>query len=355
MNAHNEQQSIIAGALFDLMGYLTCREKKLHLSASDDAAPAVEALTEWAERRGFDLDEARVTDWQAALAAQPSPVVKQNLTTQPVAAQEAAGWQVFNSVVGAWQDASKSHYESRKAHYPEEARELYAAPVTAAPWIDLAPRPMATAPRDGTMLRLLVQFDDHATEDTEGPAWTIGHCSKSHPDDDDNWQFAGWCWDHDHFTEGKGTPVGWLPLIDASPKGDDVPHRDLVPGVMRCAKCAFQLHRTNLYLGSGTTGPGDSKTEPCPNGCGPLWPVTWQTWATEGWQQAERYFEELRQLQDSPKGGSEARALLDALVSLVAVARRYLPDYDEHPEVQKADDAIDAAMQGQAGDAEVQP
>lgn len=89
----------------------------------------------------------------------------------------------------------------------------------AAPGIDLAPRPMATAPRDGTMLRLLVRFDDHATEDTIEPAWTIGHCSKPHPDDDDNWQFAGWCWDHDHFTEGKGTPVGWLPLIDASPKG----------------------------------------------------------------------------------------------------------------------------------------
>lgn len=182
------------------------------------------------------------------------------------------------------------------------------------PQLPSVPRPMHTAPRDGTMLRLLVQFDDHATEDTEGPAWTIGHCSKSHPDDDDNWQFAGWCWDHDHFTEGKGTPVGWLPLIDASPKGDDVPHRDLVPGVMRCAKCAFQLHRTNLYLGSGTTGPGDSKTEPCPNGCGPLWPVTWQTWATEGWQQAERYFEELRQLQDSPKGGSAACERIAAML-----------------------------------------
>ena len=32
--------------------------------------------------------------------------------------------------------------------------------------------------------------------------------------------------------------------------------------------------------------------------------------------------------------------LLAALVSLAAVARRYLPDYDEHPAVQKADDAI---------------
>lgn len=35
-----------------------------------------------------------------------------------------------------------------------------------------------------------------------------------------------------------------------------------------------------------------------------------------------------------------APKLLDALVSLAAQARRYLPDYDEHPEVQKADDAI---------------
>ncbi len=50
-----------------------------------------------------------------------------------VAAQEAAGWQVFNSVLGSWQDASKSQYEGRKAHYPDEARELFAAPVAAAP------------------------------------------------------------------------------------------------------------------------------------------------------------------------------------------------------------------------------
>ncbi len=133
MNAHNEQQSIIAGALFDLMGYLTCREKKLHLSASDDAAPAVEALTEWAEERGFDLDKARVTDWQAALAAQPSPVVKQNLTTQPAAAQEAVAWFTDDHL----SDKSATTYDPsvaerwRKKGWPVTA--LYAAPVTAAP------------------------------------------------------------------------------------------------------------------------------------------------------------------------------------------------------------------------------
>jgi hypothetical protein len=70
-------------------------------------------------------------------------------------------------------------------------------------------RPMDTAPRDGTMLRLLVQFEDHATEDTTEPAPTIGAYSEGA----ECWQFAGWCWSHDHFTEGKGEPVGWLPML----------------------------------------------------------------------------------------------------------------------------------------------
>jgi len=73
--------------------------------------------------------------------------------------------------------------------------------------------PIETAPRDGTIIRLLVEFEDHATEDTEGPAWTIGHNSRDNTGDDE-WQFAGWCWNHDHYTEGRGKPVGWLPMVD---------------------------------------------------------------------------------------------------------------------------------------------
>jgi len=57
--------------------------------------------------------------------------------------------------------------------------------------------------------------------------------------------------------------------------------RDVVPGYMHCAKCKFHLSRTNLYMQSGTTGPGDNKTEPCPNGCGPLWPVSWKDHALD--------------------------------------------------------------------------
>ncbi len=68
----------------------------------------------------------------------------------------------------------------------------------------------------------------------------------------------------------------------------------LVPGVLHCAKCNFQLSKTNLYMKSGTTGPGDNKTEPCPNGCGPLWPVTWHQWAFDASAAADKYFDELK-------------------------------------------------------------
>lgn len=87
--------------------------------------------------------------------------------------------------------------------------------------VDLGPRPMETAPRDGTMVRLLVQFEENATEDTPEPAWTIGACNDDNVGEDERigWQFAGWCWAHDHFTEGKGAPVGWLPLLDSQAVG----------------------------------------------------------------------------------------------------------------------------------------
>ena len=56
--------SVVAGALFDFMGWLTSRDKRLTLSSTDDASPAVEAITEFAKMRGLSLDDARVQDWQ---------------------------------------------------------------------------------------------------------------------------------------------------------------------------------------------------------------------------------------------------------------------------------------------------
>lgn len=74
-------------------------------------------------------------------------------------------------------------------------------------------RDIESAPKDGTLVRLLVSFDEHSTEDAE-EAPTIGSNNFDN-DGEDVWRFAGWCWSHDHFTQGVGTPVGWLPMIEA--------------------------------------------------------------------------------------------------------------------------------------------
>lgn len=80
---------------------------------------------------------------------------------------------------------------------------------------------MSVAPKDGTMVRLLVDYrEGGAPLDDVAKAWTIGFNNLGNTGED-LWQFAGWCWVHDHFTQGSGTPVGWLPWCNPSAGGDD--------------------------------------------------------------------------------------------------------------------------------------
>ena len=74
--------------------------------------------------------------------------------------------------------------------------------------------PMETAPKDGRILRLLVEFTDHAMEDEESPQATIGSNTFDDHGDFDEWQFAGWSWTQDCYTQGIGKPIGWLPMLD---------------------------------------------------------------------------------------------------------------------------------------------
>ena len=125
-----------------------------------------------------------------------------------------------------------------------------------------------------------------------------------------------------------------------SPGGQGDQRSDLVPGIVRCAKCQFQLVRSNLNMYDGTVTAGDSKTEPCPNGCGPLWPLTWETWAREGWAEAERLHLENAALSAQPSPGGQG-ALADA-------ARRVISDIDSgdyHGEISEATyAALEAAL-----------
>jgi len=70
--AQSEQEpvahAVIAGVLFDFMGWLTSRQERLVLSSCDDASPAVKVIEEFAKMRGLSLDDAKVKDWQAHLA-----------------------------------------------------------------------------------------------------------------------------------------------------------------------------------------------------------------------------------------------------------------------------------------------
>lgn len=58
------EHAVIAGALFDFMGWLTSRKERIVLSSADNASPAVEAITEFAKMRGLSLADPKVTDWQ---------------------------------------------------------------------------------------------------------------------------------------------------------------------------------------------------------------------------------------------------------------------------------------------------
>jgi len=58
--------SVISGALFDFMGWLTSRKERIVLSSADNASPAVEAITEFARMRNLSLDDAKVQDWHTS-------------------------------------------------------------------------------------------------------------------------------------------------------------------------------------------------------------------------------------------------------------------------------------------------
>lgn len=51
---------------------------------------------------------------------------------------------------------------------------------------------------------------------------------------------------------------------------------DYVPNKLRCAKCSFELERLTMNANTGAVGIGTNEPERCPNGCGPLWRVTWE-------------------------------------------------------------------------------
>lgn len=78
-------------------------------------------------------------------------------------------------------------------------------------------RPMEEWDERDEPVLLLVDYRDggaHPLEDC-GIGLTIGHNNDHNtPGEGKGWQFAGWCWSHDHYTEGRGIPIAWKPLTE---------------------------------------------------------------------------------------------------------------------------------------------
>lgn len=71
---------------------------------------------------------------------------------------------------------------------------------------------MKSAPKDGTIVRLLVRFETNQLDDDDEVSATIG-TNGCENDCIDEWKIVGWCWSHDCFTSATGEPIGWLPLV----------------------------------------------------------------------------------------------------------------------------------------------
>lgn len=101
-------------------------------------------------------------------------------------------------------------YKPNRLRAPANDARLGEAP---APWRD-----PASAPKDGTIVRLLVQFTEHPTHDVNGPCETIGANTFDLNGDEPSWFIAGWSWSQDCFTSGEGTVIGWLPFFGDFPE-----------------------------------------------------------------------------------------------------------------------------------------
>ncbi len=77
---------VVAGALYDFLGYLTSRRTRVTMSDRDEAGPAVDALVDWSKTRKITLEEARVEDWQN-YTTPPQPAAQEQTSAVPVVRQ----------------------------------------------------------------------------------------------------------------------------------------------------------------------------------------------------------------------------------------------------------------------------
>lgn len=111
--------------------------------------------------------------------------------------------------------------------------------------------PISTAPKNGYLLLLLLAADEtlkNPLEDSPNSTITIGFNNLEH-DGCDVWKFSGWCWEHDHFTEGHGIPIGWLPLTKSRQLRAKASYGE-EPRILTCVYCGHEYPQDTPAHGS---------------------------------------------------------------------------------------------------------
>jgi len=109
-----------------------------------------------------------------------------------------------------------------------------------------------------------------------------------------------------------------------------------VPGMRKCAKCGCVLITTNLHVDTGGFS-ANNEPQACPNGCGPMWPVTERDAGNEMVDRMETVARERGELRETVKA---LRKALPVLYTMCMVAK--LPaDAEKAREMMKwADEAL---------------
>lgn len=58
-----KNQKMISGAIFDFLGFLTTLEQSFSVGGNEDPTIALDKFVEWAKKRGLDIKDADVTNW----------------------------------------------------------------------------------------------------------------------------------------------------------------------------------------------------------------------------------------------------------------------------------------------------
>ena len=84
--------SIVAGAIFDFVAWLSLRTTPIAIGRGIDCAPLPELIKEWATERGLDIEHTDVQHWQDRMRESMLPITNTDGTQMVCYAMSGGAW-----------------------------------------------------------------------------------------------------------------------------------------------------------------------------------------------------------------------------------------------------------------------